>query len=379
MKNYDERIESIFRKYNEKLEAKKRKTAVIRRIAFSTAGLCAAVIVCVFALKVPTDSFDYNYDNVIASTENVTDATSTAPIVSVIQTTATTAQSSPQEQTTTSSEQITTSVHSPISSVSTTAVTTAASKTDISATTSTVSETSTASRTESTAATTQTTATSSQSSQQEQTTKSSTTTITTTTNDGGSGGVITPPMGIPLIGYGGNTYLISKNRISPQKTGGVFAENLITTNPVDLSRTLANLAPIKGFSLNYAAAAQIDSEYYFCKAVNYQPQSLQSFFSDISLETNWDTEGYDYEYEYNNKDILFNLLLSIPDTVCVDSDYVGNEIYNANIYSDIDAALNLNISFTSRGYIIFRNGLYHDKYYIGEDKVSEIVSILENQ
>ena len=53
MKNYDERIESIFRKYDEKLEAKRRKSALVRRTAFSLSGICAAAIVGIFVLKMP--------------------------------------------------------------------------------------------------------------------------------------------------------------------------------------------------------------------------------------------------------------------------------------------------------------------------------------
>lgn len=43
MKNYDERIESIFRKYDARLAEKKRRNSIIRRAAAST-GVCAAAI-----------------------------------------------------------------------------------------------------------------------------------------------------------------------------------------------------------------------------------------------------------------------------------------------------------------------------------------------
>ncbi len=374
MKNYDERIESIFRKYNEKLEEKKRKTAFIRRTAFCASGLCAAVIVCVFALKVPKDYFDYNYDNVIASTENVTDVTSSNSSITTIQTTASSVQTSVTVQTTTASVQshvasaVTVTSTTDITKTDTPSVTT--SSTAASATTSTASSSATESQPQTTVVTTQTTT---------QPDTSTTISTTTTTNDGVSGGVTPPPIGTPLISYGGNTYLICQERINAYNTGSVFAENLFTTNPVNSSPTLVNLAPIKGFSPDYAVAAQIDSEYYYCKSVNYQPQSLQSFFSDISLETNWDTEAWNFEYENTEKEVLFRLLLSIPDTECVDSDYVGNEIYYKDIYSDINAVPDLRISFTSKGYIIVRNGMYPDKYFIGEEKVSEIVGILKKQ
>ena len=53
MKNYDERIESIFRKYDEKIKVKQRKRALVRRTAFSVSGFCAAAIVGIFVWKMP--------------------------------------------------------------------------------------------------------------------------------------------------------------------------------------------------------------------------------------------------------------------------------------------------------------------------------------
>lgn len=79
MKNYDERIESIFRKYDEKIEAKRRKNAVIRRIAFSTSGICAAVIVAVLAIKIPNRT-DFNPPDVIEPSTNSVEVTTTTAL-----------------------------------------------------------------------------------------------------------------------------------------------------------------------------------------------------------------------------------------------------------------------------------------------------------
>lgn len=79
MKNYDERIESIFRKYDEKIEAKRRKNAVIRRIAFSTSGLCAAVIVAVLAIKIPNRT-DFNPPDVVEPSTNSVEVTTTTDL-----------------------------------------------------------------------------------------------------------------------------------------------------------------------------------------------------------------------------------------------------------------------------------------------------------
>ncbi|MBR6996727.1 MAG: hypothetical protein IKH96_12055 [Ruminococcus sp.] len=77
MKNYDERIESIFRKYDEKLEAKRRKMTVIRRVAFSISCLCAAVIVAVFAIKMP-DNDHFEHSDIIVATSSFVEETSSA-------------------------------------------------------------------------------------------------------------------------------------------------------------------------------------------------------------------------------------------------------------------------------------------------------------
>lgn len=79
MKNYDERIESIFRKYDEKIEAKRRKNAAIRRIAFSTSGLCAAVIVAVLAIKIPNIT-DFNPPDVVEPSTNSVEVTTTTDL-----------------------------------------------------------------------------------------------------------------------------------------------------------------------------------------------------------------------------------------------------------------------------------------------------------
>ncbi|WP_303838806.1 hypothetical protein [Ruminococcus flavefaciens] len=79
MKNYDERIESVFRKYDEKIEAKRRKNAVIRRIAFSTSGICAAVIVAVLAIKIPNRT-DFNPPDVIEPSTNSVEVTTTTAL-----------------------------------------------------------------------------------------------------------------------------------------------------------------------------------------------------------------------------------------------------------------------------------------------------------
>ena len=86
MKNYDERIESIFRKYNEKLEAKRRKSALVRRTVFSVSGCCAAAIVGIFVWKMPhrTDITDPGLilpqEPTTSVTDEVTTVNNTAPV-----------------------------------------------------------------------------------------------------------------------------------------------------------------------------------------------------------------------------------------------------------------------------------------------------------
>ena len=86
MKNYDERIESIFRKYNEKLEAKRRKSALVRRTVFSVSGCCAAAIIGIFVWKMPhrTDITDPGLilpqEPTTSVTDEVTTVNTTAPV-----------------------------------------------------------------------------------------------------------------------------------------------------------------------------------------------------------------------------------------------------------------------------------------------------------
>lgn len=51
MKSYDERIESIFSKYNSRLAEKERRATIIKRISLSISSVCAAVIIGVLVLK----------------------------------------------------------------------------------------------------------------------------------------------------------------------------------------------------------------------------------------------------------------------------------------------------------------------------------------
>lgn len=71
MKNYDERIESIFRKYDEKLEAKRRKSAVMRRAVFSLSGLCAVITVGFLAWKLPQKTEIKQPDGIVQQTTSV--------------------------------------------------------------------------------------------------------------------------------------------------------------------------------------------------------------------------------------------------------------------------------------------------------------------
>ena len=86
MKNYDERIESIFRKYNEKLEAKRRKSALVRRTVFSVSGCCAAAIVGIFVWKIPHRTDITNPGLILPQgsttsvTEEATTTNTTAPV-----------------------------------------------------------------------------------------------------------------------------------------------------------------------------------------------------------------------------------------------------------------------------------------------------------
>lgn len=99
MKNYDERIESIFRKYDEKLEAKRRKSALVRRTVFSVSGICAAAIIGIFVWKmphrtdIPNPGLVLSQESTTLVIEDASTANTTAPVTTSgrIDTTRTTA------------------------------------------------------------------------------------------------------------------------------------------------------------------------------------------------------------------------------------------------------------------------------------------------
>ena len=79
MKNYDERIDSIFRKYEERLVEKKRRSAIIKRAAVSS-GAGAAVLLGVWFVSGDTlrNSMDNNYPDTVVETTETTAVTSSA-------------------------------------------------------------------------------------------------------------------------------------------------------------------------------------------------------------------------------------------------------------------------------------------------------------
>ncbi|MBR5683641.1 MAG: hypothetical protein IKW96_10295 [Ruminococcus sp.] len=89
MKNYDERIESIFRKYDEKVIAERRKNAAVRRSVFSASGVFAAVLIGFLAWKNAPGFEIKQPDNIIyepvstpvttsVTTENIVDTTTSS-------------------------------------------------------------------------------------------------------------------------------------------------------------------------------------------------------------------------------------------------------------------------------------------------------------
>lgn len=90
MKTYDEIAESIIKKYNLKLERKKRRALFINRVAVSVSGIFAAVIVCAFAfksnyfLRIPQNkNIDKDEFRMITQTEvNTTAPQTSVPVIS---------------------------------------------------------------------------------------------------------------------------------------------------------------------------------------------------------------------------------------------------------------------------------------------------------
>ncbi|MBP5363396.1 MAG: hypothetical protein J6Y71_10345 [Ruminococcus sp.] len=252
MKNYDERIESIFKKYDERLAEKKRRKAIILRSCAIGAGAAAVLGVglTTYALRPPKKPAS-SQSGIIVVTETTSAETTVAPTSP--STTATQTTSTKQVTTTTVSTTATTS--SSRKAVTTVRTTTVAARTTRTAVTTTeVVHTTTAYKQTTVMATTQTQAATSAAA------GFTTATVTDTSNE----------VEWEMVYYG-DTYKSTYEKCTVNSTPisvsqsdvGIFydaAEHYEQLNSVGLIRTPCKLYTYKDYSPNYVCAVKKDGE-----------------------------------------------------------------------------------------------------------------------
>lgn len=353
MKNYDERIESIFRKYDEKIEAKRRKNAVIRRIAFSTSGLCAAVIVAVLAIKIPNRT-DFNPPDVVEPSTNSVEVTTTTDLPQTTGQANTTFTTSFANSETKTTETMTN-------------VTTVSNKTEL--TTSNNTLTTTTKHISPVTTVLNTTKT---------TTQVKTTTLNTTET--------TPPSGADVDNI---VYMENKYRITGRSFTDAELKELPNSQmpvPINVSQGQSlqlKLYEIGGVSTDYAVAALIDGQplYTLCLG-DYTPGTMQSLFSDTALNIYWSIDKiYENRNEINDIDAntqarVFDVLLNLPDMENSKGVPLGNTLLKIELKSDVlgDSTVEL----TEKGFLSTNIGGYYSSYLIGRDELDMIIESIKN-
>lgn len=354
MKNYDERIESIFRKYDEKIEAKRRKNAVIRRIAFSTSGLCAAVIVAVLAIKIPNRT-DFNPPDVVEPSTNSVEVTTTTDLPQTTGQANTTFTTSFANSETKTTETMTN-------------VTTVSNKTEL--TTSNNTLTTTTKHISPVTTVLNTTKT---------TTQVKTTTLNTTET--------TPPSGADVDNI---VYMENKYRITGRSFTDAELKELPNSQmpvPINVSQGQSlqlKLYEIGGLSTDYAVAALIDGQplYTLCLG-DYTPGTMQSLFSDTALNIYWSIDKiYENRNEINDIDAntqarVFDVLLNLPDMENSKGVSLGNTLMKIELKSDVLGECT--IELTEKGFLSTNIGGYFSSYLIGCDEIDMIIKSIKNE
>lgn len=347
MKNYDERIESIFRKYDEKIEAKRRKNAAIRRIAFSTSGICAAVIVAVLAIKIPNRT-DFNPPDVIEPSTNSVEVTTTTDLPQTTgqaNTTFTTSFANSETKTTETMTNVTTVSNKTELTTSNNTLTTT--KKHISPVTTVLNTT-------------------------------KTTTLNTTET--------TPPSGADVDNI---VYMENKYRITGRSFTDAELKELPNSQmpvPINVSQGQSlqlKLYEIGGVSTDYAVAALIDGQplYTLCLG-DYTPGTMQSLFSDTALNIYWSIDKiYENRNEINDIDAntqarVFDVLLNLPDMENSKGVPLGNTLLKIELKSDVlgDSTVEL----TEKGFLSTNIGGYYSSYLIGRDELDMIIESIKN-
>ena len=426
MKNYDERIESIFRKYDERLALKKRRKAmIIRRSAALCLGAAAVLGIGIFTnvMKPPKRPTPEQSGIITESSSTVTTSAVTSDETTAVNTTAiatstkaTTSKASNSDVHTSAATKMTAYITvavtnkttaatarstSTIQSDTTSAAATASAMTTVRpAATTRPANTTTGFEPETTAARPQTTATDNESplSPAETTTRpypESAVEPTFTTTDPNA--TTTAYNYDSFLRENFSTLAITDNEIKyrmylksvePKDIGGKIKElTLIPTVPKEqFPRTVnAQVYEIKKISSECAVAVKFEglSEYRLYRNVYYVPETVGEMLDKLNLYENM-SFGIAYvgiehtQYEFDT-DMIWKMLLSDRDAHAVrDFALSGNDI-DITVNVPIIGKTGISFLVSRKGYIRTNIIDYGVCFYVGEEKTQAFFDyVLEN-
>ena len=429
MKNNDEMFQSVISRLDLYLEQKEKKKLYIRRFAPVIASLCFAFVIC-FAVwdgKKPdplpeidnmivtettsanttalpqiteknitsiteavTTSLNVRSDTTVSSvnttqvSSNITQVTSDpqSHIVSVVTT------ESVHSDTVITSASITktSSINTTIKTTTRTSVNTT-SGTTIRATTRTTVNTTNGTTIRTTARTTVNTTNGTTIRTTARTTVNTTnrttirTTVRTTVNSSTTTISTLPPAGIDgnYITYMDKKYLITGKSFIDANMKELF-NDYVNISGFENNTVLLKLYEIDDISVNYAIASKIDNEQEFrlCRG-SYEPETMQSLFSDTALNKYWNIQSIVYEKEeFNDIDQskAFDILINLPDIKRADTASPGRALMIINLRSELFGDAEIQLS--ERGYLS-SNQIGQNSYYIGRDEVDKIITGIKNE
>ena len=381
MKNNDEMFQSVISRLDSYLEQKERKKLYIRHFAPVIASLCFSFVICfaVWGGKNPdplpeidniivTETTSVNTTALPQITEktitSITEAATTALNVS----SDTTVSSVNTTQVSSNITQVTSNPQSHIVSV----LTTESVHSDTVITSDSITKTSTINTTIRTTARTTV-----------NTTNRTTirTTVRTTVNSSTTTISTLPPAGIDgnYITYMDKKYLITGKSFIDANMKELF-NDYVNISGFENNTVLLKLYEIDDISVNYAIASKIDNEQEFrlCRG-SYEPETMQSLFSDTALNKYWNIQSIVYEKEeFNDIDQskAFDILINLPDIKRADTASPGRALMIINLRSELFGDAEIQLS--ERGYLS-SNQIGQNSYYIGRDEVDKIITGIKNE
>ena len=350
MKNNDEMFQSVISRLDLYLEQKEKKKLYIRRFAPVIASLCFAFVIC-FAVwdgkkpdplpeidnMIVTETTSANTTalpqitekNITSITEAVTTSLNvrsdtTVSSVNTTQVSSNITQVTSDPQSHIVSVVTTESVHSDTVITSASITKTSSINTTIKTTTRTSVNTTSGTTIRATTRTTVNTTNGTTIRTTARTTVNTTnrttirTTVRTTVNSSTTTISTLPPAGIDgnYITYMDKKYLITGKSFIDANMKELF-NDYVNISGFENNTVLLKLYEIDDISVNYAIASKIDNEQEFrlCRG-SYEPETMQSLFSDTALNKYWNIQSIVYEKEeFNDIDQskAFDILINLPD------------------------------------------------------------------